>query len=246
MPPAAKTAKPPGTALAGFKSTGALMPRTKGQSGGGSGDSFIWTAHKQSGLWDDISAKIKDLRNSNLVYVSADHVEKLNPMKFHVLEAFRFYADLDGNGEMIKTYDEEADNRPKSAGEFVEALILVYTKKGPKVARTTFKKAMCRAIQPMLDEYAEADSEDWGKRSKEHGIAAKNVPSDMVSFRFYGEATSCSKPTKDGKFEYPLGNVTVHPSTSTEFATLKDFDNASLTAVQSAFRARVADIKSKM
>lgn len=245
MPPAAP-AKKPGTALAGFKSTGAIMPRTKGQSGGGSGDSFIWTAHKQSKLWDDISTKIKDLRNSNLIYVSADHVEKLNPMKFHVLEAFRFYADLDGQGEIVKAYDEEADNRPKSAAEFVEALILVYTKKGPKVARTTFKKAMCRAIQPMLDEYSEADSDDWSKRSKEHGVAAKNVPADMVSFRFYGEANSCSKPTKDGKFEYPLGNVTVHPSTSTEFATLKDFDNASLAAVQSAFRSRVSDVKSKM
>lgn len=248
----AKTAtatKKPGTALTGFK-TGVIMPKTK-VSPGGAGDAFIWVAHPMSKkLWKDLNSKIKGgLDEADLIFVSGEHVERLNPMKYHLVEAYKFYATSDDEGNFIETWDEEADDRPKEAAEMVEALLIVYTAKGPKSARMTFKKAVCKAVGPMLDEYKDALSDEWATRSKENKDAAKNVPADLNGFRFYGQATCTSKPTKDGKFTYPLGAVRVSPSTPNEFATLKEADDqftANLETSRQAFLARIADIKSKM
>lgn len=247
----AKTAAPskkPGTALAGFK-TGAIMPKTKVKSGGG--DAFIWVAHPMSkALWKDLNPKIKGgLNEADLIFVSGDHVERLQPMKYHLVEAFKFYATTDDEGDLIQTWDEEADDVPKEAAEMVEALIIVYTTKGPKPARMTFKKAVCKAVGAMLDEYRDAATEEWATRSKENKDAAKNVPDHLNGFRFYGVATCSPKPTRDGKFTYPLGAVQVRPSTPNEFATLKDADDqftASLETSRQSFVARISDVKSKM
>lgn len=248
---ATKAAKPPAksTALAvpGFK-TGQIMPKTKVNSSGG--DAFIWIAHPMSkSLWKDMSQKVKGLQEADLIYVSGSLVERLQPLKYHLIEAFKFFATTDSDGDMIDVWDEEADDVPKEAGEFVEALVIVYTSKGAKPARMTFKKAMCKAVGPMLDEYREAAEEGWATRSKDHAAAAKAVPDDLIGFRFYGEASASPKPTKDGKFTYMLGSVRVKVSTSTEFNTLKEIDDefkASLESSRQSFVKRIGDVKSKM
>lgn len=242
MPPPAKS-----TALAGFKPAGALIPETRGQSGS-TGDAFIWVAHKQSNLWDEMSGKVQNLRSANLVYVSADITEHLNPLKCHVLEAFRYYAELDAGGEIVKAYAETTESRPKNAAEFVEAVLLVYTSKGVRPARVTFKKAMCRGIQPMLDELADITKEPdaWAARSKDHARAAKDISADLANFRFFAELTTSSKPTKDGRFEYPVANAKVSPTTPNEVAALATLDAKLVEAVRQAIRNRISDVKSKM
>lgn len=247
---ATKPKKTPGDAIAlpGFRS-GAIMPRTQVASGG-SGDGFIWTAHKMSKLWDDIAGKVKGLQQGQFVYVASGHVERLQPMKFHLLEAFHFYADLDDNGEVETAYDEESDARPKTAKEIVEALILVYTDQGVRPARATFKNATVGAIAPMLKEFTDAGTPEWSKRSKDHELAAKAMnANEFRSYRFYGTASTTPKQTKDGKFTYSLGNCRVAPSTSSELSELKEIDkdcNTKLDTVRDAFLGRVSDIKSKM
>jgi hypothetical protein len=239
----------PGSAIAvpGFKS-GTIMPKTKVKSSGG--DAFIWVAHPMSkNLWKDMSAKFRNLQEASLVFVSGALTEILQPMKYHLLEAYKYFATTDTDGDVVEAWDEEADNVPKEAGEVIEALVVVYTTKGPKPARITFKKAMCKAVGSMLDEYREAGDKAWSTRSKDHEAAAKNVPDDLLGFRFYGEATSCPKPTKNGKFTYPLGSVRVKVSTSSEFAVLRDIDaefTAALETSRQAFMSRIGDVKSKI
>lgn len=228
----------------GFR-TGAVMPRKPIQSGGGS--AFVWVAHTMSGMWGDIAAKIKGLKNADLVYVNGDHVERLQPMKYHLVEAFHFFATADRDGDFLQTWDESADDIPKEAGEYVEAVLVVYTANGVRAARMTFKKAMCKAIGSMIREYHEALEPAWASRNAENKLAAEKVPEELNGFRFYGVASAAPKTTKDGKNTYPAGSVQVKASTSTEFQALRDIDDdfqVELAAARAAFESRVGHVRS--
>lgn len=202
-----------------------------------SGAVYVQFAHPKAKNYAALIQAYPDLEESDPFLIQPDPARpiKLNPFTFLLLRQFQHFADVDNNGQIIKTYDEPGSGRK----EHIETAILAYHNGELTPATCTFKTTKAAAAKTAIKtlELA-ADTEKWGRNSPDHN-ATIAIPDPRFRFtttvklrpsvgqssgNAYVAATGLCRPTTVADWQVIGSKLNDPKFTAAMAAVLKAFD----------------------
>ena len=207
---------------------------------------YITFAHpNRADEWKKLTAKFKDVTASEMYFIDGDDIRDLSVAKLGWIVGTQYWAHKSPKGELLQVWFDEQPNRK----EYVEAVVLVYLDDKVVPANVTFKSTKCPAAITLSKALAACQKPEWSEESEAH---AASLVVNQPFGRFYGDVVLLpSRPSKKSGLPYRPTSCTIHPTTSTEWAMLKQLSEdpgcqKMMTAAAERYNSQMAELKSKV
>lgn len=200
----------------GFESMPMIVPDSLYQR-----SPYVLFVHPRGGNFAELKAAIPSLVEGDPVLViDGQPPQKLDPLKFILLRADRYFAQVDATGAIRQvTRDVEKARKGRDWKDHYETVLLVLLPDRVVPARCTFKTTKTNAIANALKALARAQTPEWANESAAHK-ATLAIPD--ARFRFVTTVTLRRGTGQTSGVAYTAANGFVNPLSSTEWSNLSD------------------------
>lgn len=201
-----------------------------------------------------VARHIPDLQEGDPVLIRGENVKpvKLNPLRFHLIQAFQHFSVVDSMGQVTKTIfdvEQAREDKTQKWSEHVETVVLACLGDGSVCpARCTFKTTKTNAVHTAIAALQQAENmEEWAKQSPEHRASAA-APQPWA--RFTATVTLKRGTARASGFNFVAANAFITPTGLADWQTLAAaFQDAEFKKVADAVyrrhQERVAEIKAR-